>query len=132
MKNARRGGTDSELRKEKKNGIYDWPEDYQKDEDVRSFMMQQVSIYQSNNYQYMNIMAQEHNKEVIAFPLNCYLSSSLEPIWTMLKNTKMHMIDIQEAEFSLSVMIEAYPSNVFSVWLYIACFKDQLNEADDL
>jgi hypothetical protein len=36
----------------------------------------------------------------------------------------MHEIDNQEVEFSLSVLVKAYSSNVFSVWMYIAAYKD--------
>ena len=73
-----------------------------------------------------------NTKEVIAIPINCCLESKLEPIWEKLKATKIHMIDVQEAEFSLSVMIEPYPSNVFSVWIYVACFKEKLDENDEM
>jgi len=36
----------------------------------------------------------------------------------------MHEIDNQDVEFSLSVMLKPYPCNIFSVWIYIAVFKD--------
>ena len=65
---------------------------------------------------------------MIAVPLNTTLGSSLETIWQLVKNTRMHEIDLQEAEFSLSVSITPYPSNVFSVWIYIACFKDHIDD----
>lgn len=70
-------------------------------------------------------IAAYHSKQVIAIPLNTTLGTNLSDVWELLKNTRMHELDLQEAEFSLSVSIKAYPSNIFSVWIYIACFKDR-------
>jgi hypothetical protein len=46
----------------------------------------------------------------------------------MVKNTKIHEIDDQDVEFSISVMLKPYSSNIFSVWVYMAYFKDADNE----
>lgn len=73
-------------------------------------------------------MAEAQGKTVIACPLNVSLGSNLSEIWKAIEATKMHEIDIQDAEFSLSVMVKAYPCNVFSVWIYVACFKDELRD----
>ena len=62
-------------------------------------------------------------KHFWAVPLNTTFSSQ-ESIWEMVKNTRAHEIDHQEVEFSLSVMLTPYPSNVFSVWVYIAVLRD--------
>jgi hypothetical protein len=40
----------------------------------------------------------------------------------------MHEIDSQEVEFSLSVSLKPFPCNVFSVWMYIAVFRDDLDD----
>ena len=70
-------------------------------------------------------IAANHSKQVIAIPLNTTLGTKLTDVWDLLRNTRMHELDLQEAEFSLSVSIKSYPSNIFSVWIYIACFKDR-------
>ena len=57
-------------------------------------------------------------------PLNCTLTTSMDPLWEMVKNTRIHEIDNQDVEFSLSVKLRAYPCNVVSVWLYIAAFRN--------
>jgi len=64
---------------------------------------------------------------VWAVPLNCTLVS-LEQLWDTLKNVRAHEIDSQDVEFSLSVSLTAYPCNVFSVWIYIAVFRDDLED----
>lgn len=71
----------------------------------------------------------KYNKTCWALPINTTLVS-LETLWETLKNTRMHEIDNQDIEFSLSVLAKAYPSNIISVWLYIAVFKEE--ELDDV
>ena len=40
-------------------------------------------------------------------------------LWEEVKNTKIHDIQDDEAEFSLYVYIAPYPHNVLSVWFYL-------------
>ena len=56
----------------------------------------------------------------------------MDNLWEMVKNTRIHEIDNQEIEFSLSVLLKPYPCNVVSVWIYIAAFRngDDLEEED--
>ena len=49
----------------------------------------------------------------------------------MVKNTRIHEIDNQDVEFSLSVKLRAYPCNVVSVWLYIAAFRNGDDEDEE-
>lgn len=77
-------------------------------------------------------IAELQGKSLIAVPINVSLGSNLEEIWTKVEATRMHEIDLQDAEFSLSVTITAYANNVFSVWIYVACFKDQKEDKDEL
>lgn len=72
-------------------------------------------------------MAAFHQKKVFAVPLNCTLTS-LESLWGVLKNARFHEIDSQDVEFSLSLMLKPYPSNVFSVWMFIAVFRDNFED----
>jgi len=101
---ARKGGTNSKLR----------PENQAKDEDIRASAVQE----------YLSDLAAENGKTCWAIPLNATLVS-LQQIWEKLKGTKVHEIDNQDVEFSLSVWIKPYPCNVFSVWIYIAAFMDE-------
>ena len=68
-------------------------------------------------------LAAQSRKQCWAVPLNTTFSSQ-EHIWEMVKNTRAHEIDHQEVEFSLSVMLKPYSSNVFSVWVYLAVLRD--------
>ena len=52
------------------------------------------------------------------FPINVTFVS-LELLWEEVKNTQIHLINKDEAEFSFVVYIEPYPHNVLSVWFYI-------------
>jgi hypothetical protein len=101
---ARRGGTNSKLRG-----------DQPKDEDIRTNIVQT----------YVEELAKGYRKKVWGIPINARLSS-LEDLWEALKNTRLHEIDSQDVEFSLSVMLRSYPSNVYSVWIYIAVFRDDM------
>ena len=66
---------------------------------------------------------QRNEKQFWAVPLNSTFSSQ-EAIWEMVKNVRAHEIDYQEVEFSLTVMLHPYPSNIFSVWVYLAVRRD--------
>lgn len=101
---ARNGGTISKMRDESED----------KDEDIRSSIVQE----------YLKEIASKYQKKCWAIPLNSSLIS-LDQIWEMVKCTRMHEIDNQSVEFSLSVMLKAYPSNVISVWIYLAVFTEQ-------
>jgi hypothetical protein len=50
---------------------------------------------------------------------------TLDMLWEEVKNTKLHAIEDRNAEFSLSVYVKSYASNVLSVWLYLAVFTKQ-------
>ena len=66
-------------------------------------------------------------------PINCTLTSE-EALWELVKNTRVHEIDNQDVEFSLSVKCKSYPCGVVSVWIYIAAFRtgyDEDVEGDD-
>ena len=41
-----------------------------------------------------------------------------------MQNTKLHAVNRQDVEFGMAVYIEAYPSNILSVWVYLAAFVD--------
>ena len=63
------------------------------------------------------------NKRVWGFPLNCTWVS-LDECWRMVQNTKIYEVNRQDVEFALTVFIESYPSNILSVWIYVAAFVD--------
>lgn len=107
---ARRGGTIGAMRDPGQDP----------DEDIR------VSIVQ----QYLKLIAFDVGKRCWAIPINCTLTR-LESLWEELKNVRMHEYDNQDVEFSLSVQLTAYSSNVISVWVYIAMFRDADGEDDD-
>lgn len=88
------------------------------DEDIQASLVQRTL---------QDLVDSDRRKQFWAVPLNTTFSSR-EAIWQMLKNTRAHAIDHQEVEFSLSVMLKPYPSNVFSVWVYIAVLRDALPE----
>lgn len=50
-------------------------------------------------------------------------------LWEEVKNTKLHMIYDDDAEFSLYVYVAPYSHNVLSVWFYLlALTKDKRGE----
>ena len=63
------------------------------------------------------------NKRVWGFPLNTTFVS-LDECWRLVQNTKIYAVNRQDVEFGLSVFIESYPSNILSVWIYVAAFVD--------
>lgn len=110
MLQARRGGTNSKFR----------VEGAPVDEDIQASLAQRTLAELAG--------AGGGRKQFWAVPLNTTFSSQ-ESIWEMVKNTRAHEIDHQEVEFSLSVMLKAYPANVFSVWVYISVRRDAPPEA---
>ncbi|XP_078268853.1 protein CC2D2B-like [Rhinoraja longicauda] len=57
--------------------------------------------------------------KVSGFPIQmCY--SKLESIFDKVYSTGIHKTDIPNVEFAVAVYIYPYPSNVLSVWIYIA------------
>ena len=60
-------------------------------------------------------------KRAWGFPINVTFVT-LELLWEEVKNTKLHAVMDRNAEFSLSVYVKSYSSNVLSVWLYLAAF----------
>ena len=124
MLTARRSGVHSSMR------IQDGKQ--QAADDIRSFLVQQVSSNLFLTLQYLQEIAKDRNKSLIAVPINCCFNyGAEEDIWNHVEATKMHEIDLQDAEFSLSVNVQAYPSNVWSVWVYICCFKDNEGDTDN-
>ena len=69
------------------------------------------------------IAQQDSNKRVWGFPLNTTFTS-LDNLWKLVQNTKMHAVNRQDVEFALAVYIEAYPAGILSVWVYLAAFVD--------
>lgn len=63
-------------------------------------------------------------KRCWGFPLNCTFVS-LEHLWKQVQSTKIHTVNRQDVEFALSVHIDSLPSNVLSVWIYLAAFVDK-------
>ena len=110
MLQARRGGTNSQFRGD--GAVVD--------EDIQASLVQRTLAELAG--------AGDGRKHFWAVPLNTTFSSQ-ESIWEIVKNTRAHEIDHQEVEFSLSVMLKAYPSNVFSVWVYVAVLRDAPAEA---
>jgi hypothetical protein len=62
-------------------------------------------------------------KRCWGFPIN-QTFISMDHLWRTIVATKIHTVNRQDVEFSLVVHIEAYPSNVLSVWVYLAAFVD--------
>ena len=81
--------------------------------------------------QYLEKIARRCKKKVFAVPINMTLEKKLDPIWEKLKCIKAHEIDNHDVEFSLTVNIVSYPSSVFSVWVYIAVYRDLDAEEDE-
>ncbi len=57
-------------------------------------------------------------------PINMNMTSEKQ-IWEELKSVRMHEIDDHYVEFSLTVHLKPYPGNIFSVWLFVAMFKEK-------
>jgi hypothetical protein len=52
------------------------------------------------------------------FPINVTFVS-LPLLWEEVKNTKLHLIEDEDAEFSFYVYVEPYSHNVMSVWFFL-------------
>lgn len=52
------------------------------------------------------------------FPINVTFIS-LPLLWEEVKNTKLHLIEEDDAEFSFYVYVEPYSHNVMSVWFFL-------------
>lgn len=101
---ARQGGTMSKLRH---------PDIINTEQDIKMTVVQNM----------LEEIGQDDNKKIWAIPVNTTFTR-LEEIWEKLKQTRMHEIDNSDAAFSLSVMLRPYPCNVYSVWMYIAVFRN--------
>lgn len=97
-KKARQGAAHSTLR-----GQAPGPED-----DVR----QQIDAIQQQ------INANAKGMKSWGFPINATFVS-LPMLWEEVKNTKLHLVYEEDAEFSLYVYVEPYSHNVLSVWFYL-------------
>lgn len=57
--------------------------------------------------------------EMTGFPLNMRFAS-MRNIIEAVHNTRVHKLEDKDTEFALAVHVNAYPNNIFSVWIYIA------------
>jgi hypothetical protein len=96
-KKARQGAAHSTLRGE---GVAD--------DDVR----QQIEAIQQQ------VNANARGMKSWGFPINATFVS-LPMLWEEVKNTKVHLVYEEDAEFSLYVYVEPYSHNVLSVWFYL-------------
>ena len=62
-------------------------------------------------------------KRCWGFPINLSFIS-LDHLWTQIAATKVHCVNRRDVEFALAVVVESYPANVLSVWVYLAAFVD--------
>lgn len=103
---ARQGATNSSLRT---------AEAIKSDEDVQS----QIQGIQAQ------INANAKGQKSWGFPINVTFIN-LPMLWEEVKNTKIHLVYDDDAEFSLYVYVEPYSHNVLSVWFYLlALTKDK-------
>ncbi|ESN99748.1 hypothetical protein HELRODRAFT_113542 [Helobdella robusta] len=63
--------------------------------------------------------------QVTGFPLNVPYTG-IQAILDLVHSTRVHEIDLGDVEFAAAVYISPYPSDVLSVWLYIASLKKYL------
>lgn len=78
------------------------------EDDVR----QQIDAIQSQ------INANAKGMKSWGFPINVTFVN-LPMLWEEVKNTKLHLVYEEDAEFSLYVYVEPYSHNVLSVWFYL-------------
>jgi hypothetical protein len=57
------------------------------------------------------------------FPINLSFTT-LKQIWDEVELTDVHLIADEKSELSLSVFVNAYPANVYSVWIFFAVLKN--------
>ena len=96
-KKARQGANHSSLRSD---GVVD--------EDVQ----QQIIAIEAQ------INANAKGMKSWGFPINVTFVN-LPMLWEEVKNTKIHLVFEEDAEFSLYVYVEPYSHNVLSVWFYL-------------
>lgn len=53
-------------------------------------------------------------------------------LWEEVKNTKIHLIYDDDAEFSLYVYVEPYSHNVLSVWFYLLALTRDKQRANNM
>ena len=75
-----------------------------------------------------NLTSQNATKRVWGCPINVSFIS-LDQLWKAVQTTKLHRVDRHDIEFGLTVYIEPYPSNILSVWIYLAAMVDRTSEA---
>lgn len=109
MLKARRGGIYSGLRPKAEQG---------ENEEIRGRMVQE----------YLESIPDEIGKNVWAIPINTSWTSESD-IWEQVKNTRMHEIDSDECEFTLTVMIKPYSCNIFSIWIYVCVYTPKDDDA---
>ena len=65
-------------------------------------------------------------REVFGFPLNKSYTKK-ERMWEEVRNTDIHNVPDEEAEFALACAVFNYPCTVYSVWIYICCIQREKN-----
>ena len=60
--------------------------------------------------------------EIYGFPMNISFTT-LNSLWEDVRSTDIHMVADEESELSLSVNVTAYPSKIFSVWIFFCVLK---------
>lgn len=108
MLKARRGGICSGLRAKDERG---------QNEEIRGRLVQE----------YLEQIPEDIGKNVWAIPINTPWTSESD-IWEQVKNTRMHEMDSDECEFTLTVMIRPYSCNIFSVWVYVCVYTPKDDE----
>ena len=71
-----------------------------------------------------NLTDRNKQQHIWGFPVNCTLTT-LDNLWKLIELTKVHQVNRHDVEFSIAVIIEAYPANVMSVWVFLAAFVDK-------
>lgn len=61
---------------------------------------------------------------IYGFPINVSFTSN-EKIWEQVKLTDVHLAAHEKCIFSLSVYVEPYPSEVYSVWIFLVVINDE-------
>ena len=61
-------------------------------------------------------------KEIYGFPINISFTTMKE-VWEHVKLTNVHLIGGNNCELSLTVYVNPLPSNINSVWIFLAIIK---------
>ena len=69
----------------------------------------------------------DRNKRFWGFPINTTFKD-LKSLWYAVRDTRIHLVNRHDIEFSLAVHIVPYPCGVLSVWIYVAAFVDRTTE----